>query len=513
MRADIIKVAPFNFISILDVYMSKGVNQHSTANVKGVIEDDAEYDYLVLPRLETTVEISSSDIFGNECVLFHGILDKLKVSTSNGLKIMELQLVSKSMLLDIETRVMAFQDTEMTYDELVKAVLSPHDDAHALINCGQGERLNQMFVQYHETDWTFLVRMASMHNDVLAVNDVLPGTLLYFGFQRRTISPAEQITPISYHIKKSIGRFIYKKENRVPNASESDEEQIIVRDRVIRNVGDPVEFLGRRLWVYKAESAMDGTELVHTYTLMNEAGIKVTQMRNYNIIGASLSGQVGAVAGTHVRMILDNAHSNNLDDIKWHLLSTVFSSPSGIGFYTPPAIGDTMRLYYPTEIEDAGYVVSAVHTSSTQPVMPTAQALISNNQDPTPDASLSIQGNDSDSSGSDMSHSLEEGREPSRKIFENNSGQRITLAQGFLSLSSMVEKADGSGNEFQSLSLTDGLGVVIVSSQYVSLSAEENVTLVSLEGNVLINAEEDAVISQKNSAVKLGGGVVKNTAP
>jgi len=503
MRADIITVSPFNFINVLDVRLSKGVNKHGTAYVKGVILADSEKEYAMMPRVATTVEITASDIYGNDSVLFHGVLDKLNIATLNGLRILELHLVSKSMLLDISPQTVVFQNTDMTYNSLVSAVLEPFDDAQAILNCGDEERLGQMFIQYHETAWAFLIRMSSMHNDVMVVNDILPGIKLFFGFQRRVTSEIEKVDPISYRVKKSIGSFIYKKENRVSNVSESDAEQFIVRERVIRQVGDPVSFLDRQLWVSEVESMMDGSELVHTYTLMNEAGIRVAQVRNFNIIGASFSGQVGRVSGTHVKMILDDAHSNNLDDIRWHLVSTVYSTPRGTGIYLPPEIGDTLRLYCPTEIDNAGYMISAVQTSRTHPTLPNPQQII--------ESRSGAPGSDivSESGGiAAVPLHFEEGRDTDAKVIENGNGQRITVAPGNVSFLS------SGGSATMQVMLNDASGVVILSDgSDISISGNGNASLISLNGDVSVSATDRVMVAQASAATILEGGIVTNTAP
>ena len=46
---------------------------------------------------------------------------------------------------------------------------------------------------------------------------------------------------------------------------------------------------------------------------------------------------------------------------KWFSFSTVYSSPDGSGWYCMPEPGDEIRLYFPTEQEKHGYVISAVH--------------------------------------------------------------------------------------------------------------------------------------------------------
>lgn len=528
MRAVKISVKPFEFIEILDMSMSKGLNRHGQAYVKGIIADDAEERYVTMPLYETAVEITASDFAGNECILFHGMLEAFKITTQNDMRVMELSLVSKSRMLDTLPQITVFQDTDLTYNQLVKATLESFPGAQAIINCGSGARIGQMFVRYKETAWEFLIRMASMHNDVIVVNDTLPDIKLYFGFPRKSASSDELINPISYHVKKAIGGYIYKRENRVSNVSESDAEQFVVKEREIRQIGECVEFLNRKLWVTNIESKMEGVDLVHTYTLMREAGVKTTPKRNFNIIGASLSGSVGAVSGTHVKMILDHAHSNVLGDVKWHVFSTVHSSADGTGWHVMPVAGDTLRLYFGTEIEDAGYMVSAVHTSETQPGFQGVERAISTQTTPSermparsrPASTTSVEGSSAivgvveqeTTSAAAISNDIMNQFEfydcapriPNRKVYANDAGQMLVMSPGYLGL-----ELNGNGPRML-VSLVANSSVAIISSSDISMTGGNDV-LLSAEGQVVVNGSEKVSVSQEAAAVKLEGGNVTFT--
>ena len=83
------------------------------------------------------------------------------------------------------------------------------------------------------------------------------------------------------------------------------------------------------------------------------------------MIGASLDSTVTEVRGDVVRVSLRTDAKSGAG--KWFSFSTVYSSPDGSGWYCMPEPGDEIRLYFPTEQEKHGYVISAVHLPVTQP--------------------------------------------------------------------------------------------------------------------------------------------------
>jgi hypothetical protein len=346
MRAIRITAPPFEFTDILDARIRKGANMHGSAWVKGAIPDEMEDRYVKMSLGETPVALMAHDFGGNGKVLFQGILEDLKITYENGLKVMELLIMPYSRLLDMLPETRVFQDKGLTYNEMVGAVLAPFGDADAIVSAGDGQPIGQMFVQYRETAWAFLVRMASMRNDVVVPHDsyATGGARLHFGFPDRPASGAPPLDPISFEVDKDIGGYLYKRENKVPDISEGDSARYAVRDREIREMGEPAGFQGRRLYVAAVESAMEGGEMVHAYTLMGREGTSVPQSRNFGLIGASLAGTASGVAGAHVKMELDAAHDNSVGKAKWHPFSTVYSSPDGSGWYAMPEVGDRLRL-------------------------------------------------------------------------------------------------------------------------------------------------------------------------
>ena len=381
MRALRIETTPFAFTDILDVNIKKGVNTLGYAKIKGVISENLEDRYVQMSFSNTPVEIAAVDFSGNRQTIFKGVLENLNISSINGLKVMELSVMSYNKLLDITPGIRVFQNKDLTYNKMISAVLAPFNDSAAILHCGDGKAIGQMFVQYQETAWAFIMRMASMFEDVVVPDDTRKGIRLHFGFICKHASNPKPIDPISYDMRKDVisclkkgskstvnnmglnASFLTGNDARLGNyESEGNFVYFVVKDREIRELGESVIFKGQRLFVTKIESFIEGGELINLYTLMSRSGIWVEPYRNFTIIGASLSGQVSAVTGSHVKMSLPTAHSNKTDTSKWHPFSTVYSSPSGTGWYAMPEKGDSLRLYFPTEIEDDGYAISAVHT-------------------------------------------------------------------------------------------------------------------------------------------------------
>jgi hypothetical protein len=397
---------------------------------------------------------------GGQKTLFRGLVEDAEISDENGLRVLELTIMPYSRLLDARPDTRVFQDTGITFDGLVEAVLAPFGGAQAIVRAGSGEPIGEMFVQYRETAWAFLSRMASMRRDVVVPHDSYHegGIRLYFGFPERRPSGAPPLEPISFKRKDG-------KDGHV---------RYSVTGREILELGEPTEFQGRKLYVAAAKSRMKGGELVHEYTLAGREGTSVPQRRNPALIGASLAGTVSAVSGSQVKLALDEAHSNDAAVTKWHLFSTVYSSPTGTGWYAMPEPGDRLRLYFPTEIDGDGYAISAVHLGQ--------------------GAALAEGG------GSPGAAMAQEGRraDPDYKVISNAYGKTVVLSPDAIYVI-------GEGG---SVMIEDGVGVTIASDYDIAISGGGNVSIASLEGEIIAVGKERVALEQADATVGLSDGKV-----
>lgn len=488
MRVERLTVHPFSFTDILDIKIHKSINKHGSAWIKGVIPDEMEDEYVRNCLGETPVTLMAYDFDDNRQVLFQGILENMNISFENGLKVMELFIMPYSRLLDLVPNTMVFQNINLTYNNLVDAVVSPFG-ADAIVNAGDGQPIGQMYVQYHETAWTFLVRMASTKGDVVVPYDVYSqtGIKLYFGFHKKPDSNAPPPNPISFEVKRNLGGYLFKRENNVLNVTEGDSVYYIIKEREIRELGEPVFFQRRQVYVVSIDSTMEGGEPVHSYVLASRMGINVPQSHNYDIIGASLSGTVSAVSGAHIKINMDTAHSNDTSEVKWHPFSTVYSSPDGTGWYAMPELGDMLRLYFPTEIDNDAYTISAVHLD------PAARQGQTATRRGTSQAGASA-AQSSDAIEAIESIAEEPRTDPDYKVLSNSYGKTIVLAPDAIYMT-------GGGG---SVMIEDGVGVTIVTDYDVAIDGKQNVSITSLEGEVSVIGKTNVTITQENATVELG---------
>ncbi|OAB35032.1 hypothetical protein [Paenibacillus glacialis] len=85
----------------------------------------------------------------------------MKNTHVNGVYYVEIESLSGSIQLDTQKRKRSFQDISMTYDTLLKNILKEHPGADISCNIGEGLPIGEPIIQYEETDWELINRLAS----------------------------------------------------------------------------------------------------------------------------------------------------------------------------------------------------------------------------------------------------------------------------------------------------------------------------------------------------------------
>lgn len=60
----------------------------------------------------------------------------------------------------------------MTYGKLLRKIVSSYEGGDIIDHLSNGKEIEELFVQYQETDWEFLKRLAShFHGSILAASE------------------------------------------------------------------------------------------------------------------------------------------------------------------------------------------------------------------------------------------------------------------------------------------------------------------------------------------------------
>lgn len=117
-----------------------------------------------------------------ETPIFSGIVEKLNLLKIGGIDCFEVEVVSLSVLFDRKKKKRSFQNVNMTYAEIAEQILSEYTDGATICTIGEDRVIGTPLIQYKETDWEFLKRIAGHFESVIVPEYKYPYPRVWFGF-------------------------------------------------------------------------------------------------------------------------------------------------------------------------------------------------------------------------------------------------------------------------------------------------------------------------------------------
>lgn len=472
MKACRVIVDLIPFISITVCNISKQMNQHGRAHVVGVIQDKDEEECLRTATSDSYVKIIALNEENSREIIFVGIVEKIEIESGSS-KTVYVDLVTGTRQIDLQERTRTFQNVGVTYDNILQsdAVLNSNVDAGVFFEC-KNESIGHLIAQYKETDWEFAIRMASNMNSIVYPAFNIEGSKYYVGLVKRNISnKPDDIT--KYSVRREVDSYEKRKKRNVSILQE-DMCCYTFKSREILEIGNSFTLQeGKSLYVYQIDTYMEGAELVHTYEMRTENGFLVETKYNIKMVGASLGGTVQSVSKDQVEINLETDAAYEDTGSMLFPYSTVYSSPDGTGWYCMPEQGDKVRLYFPTEKEKHAYIISSVHLEVT------------------------------DSTQAQTSTDIAARIDPSIKSIKNSTGKEVRFEPTRLSIISP---------DSSSIILDDEYGIMIASSNKISINAVGDIDITSMNGNIDVEAKNALALKQDTTRILMNKNITFKAA-
>ncbi|HEX3077067.1 MAG TPA: hypothetical protein VHQ24_09415, partial [Lachnospiraceae bacterium] len=372
--------------------------------------------------------------------------------------------------------------------------------------------IKEFLVQYKETDWEFLKRLASHHGASIIPFYKTSGIRFYIG--EFVNGKDVKVDPVTYKVENATDEFFLKKKNGVSGLTMEDACYYCFDSREFYELGTKVTFQSKPCYVYQVDSELVGAELIHHYRLKTDGGFKQQKSYNKKIIGASLAATILSVAGSKVKISIAVDGSPDSAGAKSFPYTTVYSSPDGSGWYCMPESGDKVRLYFPNEHEKDAYVISAIHVDSgtesnagsshTSSSSSGGGASISYASVSAASSGASTIGSAASTGASNAGASGSAGGEaprsnPDNKSLTNKYNKKIELTP----TSIIMTNSNG-----MSITLDDEQGILITSSKDIIIQSEESLEIKSCSESMTVEASESIELIQGDAKISVKDDIV-----
>ena len=275
----------------------------------------------------------------------------MEIKEEKGYRIADIQAVSGTILLDQKKSNRVFQKKVQTYMGIASTVTADTEHS-ACILPGSDMRTGGTLIQYQETDWRFLKRMASQLGLPLVPDTSYYYPRFYLGLPEGEKRELGEIISCNLCFD---GRYY-----AVSGKCLVDREDFICYDAVTRtslSLGDRVTYEGRELLVSRKKTELAGGEVIFTYRLAGNSYTWVPWEDNPDYTGMSFVGSIVGTQGEQVEVAFD------IDKTAAGGNRYGFAPATGNLMYCMPQKGTKTSLYIGNGDEAQGIATGCIRTN------------------------------------------------------------------------------------------------------------------------------------------------------
>ncbi|MEK4058468.1 MULTISPECIES: contractile injection system protein, VgrG/Pvc8 family [Paenibacillus] len=349
---------PFQPQLIERLQITRMINDHAYLQISGVLPEEQGAKCIGKTMDQEPIVIHQLDEQGQSVRrLFHGIVMRLSVHCTRGVYMFELEAASHSYQMDSKVKKRSYQDIHRTYDDLVTTLVRKYRYGDAIDTVSNHTKLDAFVLQYEETDWAFLKRLASRFGSVLVPEVTAASPKLFFGLPEGKMHKVERAG--SYRVRKTFHELDTGQpgEHAGPYVTYRIEslQYYALGDRLTLPVGPRKE-----LAVVSAVTRLEDGLLRTRYDLQPEQDIRYARYGNDKAVGIMLTGKVLKVQQDYVQLQLDMDPQQDPAKACWFPVATRYVAEGHTGWYNMPEIGEQVELYLPTNREQEAYVTGSL---------------------------------------------------------------------------------------------------------------------------------------------------------
>ncbi|MCL2815996.1 MAG: DUF2345 domain-containing protein [Oscillospiraceae bacterium] len=360
-----LKIEPFILEAVLEIHIKEILNDHAVFYLLARLKDDQQSKPLNDISNGTNVKFTSDGK-----IIFIGVIKNINITCIDYVYYLRVAAVSNTAMIDVETKRRSFQDAGMKYRTIVEKITKSGGSRVTFGNSKAADKtVDNILLQYDETDWMFSKRLASHSNAVLIpkIDSETPD----FIFGAADGSPKDKLESYNYSVSKNLE--VYRAMSQFPALGFTEDDSVaykIIADDYVFNLGDVLTLDGNPLYVSAIDLKLVGSVLNCAYTLSTKAAISAAKFFN-DIIGLHLLGEVLRVENDTVRVRLDIDEADTVDNgqdsdnsypFKY---STPYTAEAHTGWYVMPEEGDKLQVIFPTEDEKEAYATTAIRQEDT----------------------------------------------------------------------------------------------------------------------------------------------------
>ncbi|MGG4554499.1 DNA/RNA non-specific endonuclease [Paenibacillus humicus] len=346
---------PYGKVRVEDLKITHQVGEHARLRLVGRVYEEIEEEIITNSGPNDFIEVYELDEERGTKALFMGQIQQLSVRIMHEQNQLVVEAISHTFNMDTYKRKRSFQHVDQKYAEIIKDVVAAYPESDFIDYSFNDKKTGKFIMQYEETDWYFLKRLASHEGASLVADITAHKPRFWIGIPegRRQIQlpenyPFEVSRRIQAYLYTASSDHIQKTQDRTTTYTFQWMSALDIGDEVIKD--DHTYVIARR------QAEMKQGQLIWTYECGFREGYKRGKIHNNAIIGAAINGKIIGVSRQQVKIHLDMDNDQNEGFARWF----PYAAEGNQVWYMMPEKGSKVKLYFPSSEEDEAFVIQSV---------------------------------------------------------------------------------------------------------------------------------------------------------
>ncbi len=332
-------VEPFALERVLELEFVKKINEHARLFVRGVLKEGEEDSMISQQWDKKPVKLLEAGK-----TLFCGVATDVGVVCESGVYYLEAEAVSWTIELDRTEKKRSFQEKGRSYKSIVNEIAG---EAGATVKCvAPDKQIENLLLEYRETDWEFLKRLASHSNSVLVADPTGEKPSFSFGLADGK-SYGEETSKADFSVRKKVARYRKLSQCEEISYQETDAVEYTVQtEHAALEIGDQVSIQGKSLYVREVTLRLKGSVFLCYCSATTKPGISAVKACHPYISGLTLDGKVLKAINDTVKVHLSIDPSQDEGKAYPFPYATGYQAEGHTGWYVMPEVGDTVQIIF-----------------------------------------------------------------------------------------------------------------------------------------------------------------------
>ncbi|WP_258958973.1 DUF6531 domain-containing protein [Paenibacillus tyrfis] len=355
---DLVLKWPYGKLRLEEIKMMRFPGAHARMQLGGIMSEEDSQALVRQGSYRDPIGLYAAREGQPEEPLFLGQLHEIQVDRIHGVYNVQVDVISHTYQLDVGRKSRSFQHAGMLYTDVLSEVIHAYPGGNFLETDAfqRGASLGDLVLQYEETDWEFIQRIASHAGAVVTPDVSTHAPRLWIGTPsgRQHVKLEEG----AYGIRHDVQSFLTAVETKVERFQEEDFTRFIVAKDQWLELGAEVERNGRLFVVAGIQGELIHGILQFEYLCTTPAGLRQNKRYNENLPGLAMDGKILAIGVKKAKVHLDIDKDQPEHEAVWF----PYSSPTSHIFHAMPPIGSRIKLYFPTHDEAEAMLIQSVRT-------------------------------------------------------------------------------------------------------------------------------------------------------